>query len=153
MKNPDHYRIRNMTVADLQEVMEIESTLFPDPWDEVFFLEEVERHDAFVMEDTITSELAGYLCGWHVLDEFMITNIGVKKELQKQGLGELLLRYIIGLKGETGVIYFYLEVRESNLPAIRLYERLGFGMIGKRVDYYQHPVENALVMSLMLDIR
>jgi len=142
-----------MTVDDLPEIMEIESTLFPDPWSEDFFSEEYERHDAFVLEDNDTFELAGYLCGWHVLDEFMITNVGIRKDLQKKGLGEYMMRYVIAEKAEIGVIYCYLEVRESNLPAIALYQKLGFGIIGKRLNYYQHPEENALVMSLMLNIQ
>jgi [ribosomal protein S18]-alanine N-acetyltransferase len=144
------YSIRRMNAADLAEVKEIENTLFPDPWSEEFFVEEFERHDAYVLAENQTGKLAGYLCGWHVLDEFMITNIGIRKEDQRKGLGEFMLREVISQKAETGVIYFYLEVRESNLSAIQLYNKLGFGIIGKRFDYYQNPEENALVMSLML---
>jgi [ribosomal protein S18]-alanine N-acetyltransferase len=147
---PSQYFIRRMTVDDLPVIMEIEASLFPDPWSEEFFTEEFERHDAYVLENDQSFELAGYLCGWHVLDEFMITNIGIRKELQCSGLGEYLFREVMNLKSEEGVIYCYLEVRESNLPAINLYKKLGFGIIGKRLDYYQHPEENALVMSLML---
>jgi [ribosomal protein S18]-alanine N-acetyltransferase len=145
------YLIRKMTSEDVVEVMEIEANLFPDPWSEEFFSEEFERHDAFVLENNQTMELAGYICGWHVLDEFMITNIGIRKDLQCSGLGEYLLREVMSQKADAGVIYCYLEVRESNVPAISLYTKLGFGIIGKRLNYYQHPDENALVMSFMLD--
>jgi [ribosomal protein S18]-alanine N-acetyltransferase len=144
------FTIRRMTSDDLVEVMEIEASLFPDPWTEEFFSEEFEHHDAYVLESNQTSELAGYLCGWHVLDEFMITNIGIRKDLQCTGLGEYLLREVLTKKSDIGVIYCYLEVRESNQPAINLYKKLGFGIIGKRLNYYQHPEENALVMSFML---
>jgi [ribosomal protein S18]-alanine N-acetyltransferase len=160
MKKPDpvaledissQYTIRKMTAEDLVEVLEIEISLFPDPWTEEFFVEEFERHDAFVLENNLTMELAGYLCGWHVLDEFMITNIGIRKNLQSTGLGEFLMSEVLNQKTDSGVIYYYLEVRESNKPAINLYKKLGFGIIGKRLNYYQHPEENALVMSFMKD--
>ncbi len=145
------YVIRKMTAKDLAEVMEIESSLFTDPWTEEFFFEEFERHDAFVLENQQTPIIAGYLCGWHVLDEFMITNFGIRTDEQGKGLGEYLIRETLSEKAKSGVIYCYLEVRETNLPAINLYKKLGFNMIGKRMNYYQHPEENALVMSFMLD--
>jgi ribosomal-protein-alanine N-acetyltransferase len=57
-----------------------------------------------------------------------------------------MLRYLIGLATEKGVTEIFLEVRETNVGAIRLYERLGFEEVGIRKNYYEKPKENALIM-------
>ena len=70
---------------------------------------------------------------------------------RRQGLGEQVLRALMEEARRRGVTHFSLEVRESNFPAIRLYEKLGFRAVGKRPRFYTDPAEAALVMTYNTD--
>ncbi len=136
---------RKMQIDDLEEVYDIESEVFSDPWLKEFFEMEME-HDAFVLLKD--EHVAGFICAWQVLDECTITNVSVKPVFQKQGLGESIFKELFKVMEQRKVRYYYLEVRESNQSALGLYTRLGFARIGLRKEYYHNPVENAIVMSL-----
>jgi ribosomal-protein-alanine N-acetyltransferase len=77
-------------------------------------------------------------------------NIGVSKKYQKLGLGSFLLDKLIGKALELECFTIYLEVRISNLPAIKLYEKFKFEKIGIRKKYYQNPEEDGVLMKLAL---
>ena len=81
-----------------------------------------------------------------VLDEGQITNIATHPDARRQGLGERITSALIKYGKENGVVFFSLEVRESNLAAIALYEKLGFSKAGIRKNFYKLPSENAVVM-------
>ena len=95
-----------------------------------------------------TGKIIGYICGLLLYDEFNITNVGVTSDHQRDGFGQALLKFIISYLLKQNCLKFYLEVRESNIAAIRLYEKYGFYIIGKRKKYYNHPVEDALMLGL-----
>ena len=82
-----------------------------------------------------------------VLDECEILKIAVGMPYRRKGIGEKLLTTVMKKASETGARLFYLEVRESNQPAINLYRKLGFTETGRRDAYYSRPVENAVLMS------
>ncbi|MBN2829328.1 MAG: ribosomal protein S18-alanine N-acetyltransferase [Candidatus Cloacimonetes bacterium] len=139
--------IVKMTFEHLPVILEIEKELFSEPWLEEYFKFEIEQGDSLTAFHKETGEIVGYICGWAVLDEFSITNVGVAKRFQKQGIAERMLELLLSRKVSEGVVVFYLEVRESNLPAINLYRKTGFTTIGKRLKYYRNPVEDAIVMK------
>ena len=141
-------RIRKMIFDDLPGITEIEKEIFSVPWSKQMFEQEIKNHYAFVITNDENNDLIGYVCGWIVLDEFTITNIGIAKAFQKKGYGRSLVRFIISALIKEKCFKFFLEVRSSNIPAIRLYETFGFKSAGIRKNYYQHPPEDAIMMKL-----
>lgn len=144
--------IREMTWDDLDEVMVIENENFSVPWTETGFFTFLMRQDALflVAEDENTNEVVGYCGIVMAADEGDITNVSVKKELQGQGIGTLLVKELEQRMQEFGVISIFLEVRQSNIPAITLYEKQGFERMGIRKNYYTDPVEDAITMCRKL---
>jgi len=85
-----------------------------------------------------------------VADELQIDNIAVAEDFRQKGVGTILLTKALEEAKEKGVVSAILEVRSGNLAAIRLYERRGFAVVGRRKDYYRDPPDDALLMSLNL---
>ena len=124
--------LREMLVDDLDQVMEIEQDLFHVPWTKEGFFTFLTRDDAMFLM---------------VLDEGDITNVAVRRDRQKEGIGAFLMQSLIRLAAEREVTTIHLEVRVGNETAIRLYERMGFTGDGIRKAYYSDPVEDALLMT------
>ena len=137
-------QIREMKLKDLISVMDIERKIFKSPWSEAMFLKEIKDQYSYVLENT--EEIIGYICGWKVLDEFTITNIALKPEFRRKGFGKKMAEFIIARADKAKCKEIFLEVRESNEAAIKLYEKLEFSKIGLRKNYYPDPKENAVVM-------
>jgi ribosomal-protein-alanine N-acetyltransferase len=90
--------------------------------------------------------VAGFCAFWLVFDEIHINNVAIRPALRGQGLGGALLRHAFGEAAALGARRATLEVRASNSGALRLYERLGFYVAGRRRGYYSQPVEDALIL-------
>lgn len=136
---------RKMQLDDLDEVIKIEQEAFADAWLIELFAMEL-AHDAYV---AVCDELiVGYICAWRVLDECTITNIACKSELKRKGIACFMFCELFRVMDAAEVLYFYLEVRVSNVSARALYHKLGFLDIGVRKSYYHDPVEDAVVMSM-----
>lgn len=142
--------IRPMQIKDIPVILELEKQLFSSPWRKDMFLQEIKTGHAFVAQEKVGNTIAAYICGILLYDEFNITNLAVSSAFQRQGLAELLVKFIIGKLLKIRCYKFFLEVRQSNLAAISLYEKLGFQLIGKRKKYYNHPPEDALMMQMDL---
>lgn len=145
------YKVRKMILEDLDQILEIERICFSVPWSKDSFLLELSSPIAYYLTAVDDKGyIAGYGGMWCVAEEGNITNIGVRKECRRQGIASLilegLLKYALIVKLEA----IHLEVRESNLPALALYENYGFKRVGQRQGYYQKPVEDALLFSLFL---
>ena len=93
--------------------------------------------------------IAGYCGLWTVLGEGNITNMAVDKEYRKKGIGEALMKEMEKRGRQKDVDIFFLEVRQSNAAARRLYDKMGYKEIGTRKRFYERPVEDAIVMSKM----
>jgi ribosomal-protein-alanine N-acetyltransferase len=142
-------KIRRLIYPDLPNVIAIERRVFPTPWSLAMFVLERSKQSgiclAAVLEETHGRRLAGYLiCSrydevWHVM------NVAVDIEYQRLGVASALLAELYAQVDDEDA-RFTLEVRRSNLPAIRLYEREGFRAVGVRRRYYQDNGEDALVM-------
>lgn len=139
--------LREMTVEDLDQVMELENDLFPVPWTrEGYFTFLIRQDTMFLVVEEKERILA--CCGLlMVLDEGDVLNVAVRRERQREGIGRFLMESLIRLAGEQGVTTLHLEVRRSNETAIRLYERTGFTRDGVRRNYYTDPVEDAVLMT------
>ena len=90
--------------------------------------------------------VVGYVIAHHALDEAEILNLGVVPTWQRQGLGRALVEAMLAHLRQLGIATVFLEVRESNGAAHRLYGALGFTRVGRRRDYYRLPTEDAVVL-------
>ena len=136
--------IRRLTYADLPQVIAIERRAFPAPWSLAMFVLELSKPAGICLAATEGKTLVGYMiCSrydtvWHVM------NVAVDPDLQGEGLGSEMLERLL-VEGDPAARYT-LEVRRSNGPAIRLYERFGFRAAGIRRRYYQDNGEDAVIM-------
>ena len=142
--------VRPMRPADLADVMPIERRSFTASWEESTFRGLMRRPSAALLVAEVEGEVAGYSVMWFAADEGELGNIAVLPELRGQGLGLHLLRESISIASGRGVSSLYLEVRETNTGARALYEAVGFTVVGVRKEYYKEPVEDAIVMRLIL---
>lgn len=138
--------IRLMTEEDLAQVETIERENFSVPWSFDAFKESMNREDTIYLVACREAEIAGY-CGMYMcLDEGEIPNVAVRDRDRCRGIGEQMLLELLSLAEERGVSSVFLEVRVSNGPARRLYERLGFEEAGIRKNFYEKPREDAVIM-------
>ena len=139
--------ISQMNDEDVPYVYEIEKDTFSDLWSEGTYKNFKDGQGQSYYVARLNGSVAAYCVTMQVLDECEILKIAVGKQYRKNGIGEKLLRTVMKKAGENGARLFYLEVRESNTPAINLYTKLGFTESGTREGYYKQPVENAVLMS------
>lgn len=138
--------IREMKKEDLKKILILERGGFSRPWSEKAFLEELSSRQALCLTAEFEGEPVGY-CGFFFAgEEADLCRILVEEKMRKQGLGEMLLKEGLRRLEEKMVEMVFLEVRESNAPAIRLYQKMGFQKISVRKNYYKEPEENAIVM-------
>lgn len=143
--------LRHATLEDIERVLELELSCFAsDPWPRQSFESFVDRAGVtFIVAEDPGEEPAvvGYAVLIRALDEAEILNLAVAPGRRRDGVGSTLLDSVVDSAARDGVRTFYLEVRESNHPARRLYERHGFAAVGRRRGYYQRPVEDALILQ------
>ena len=142
--------IRRLSAGDAAAAAAIEAACFSCPWSEATLAAELANplNDFFGAFDE--GRLCGYIGGQTVAEETSIFNLGVLPNCRRKGAAKALAqRFIAEVKPKTNVIF--LEVRPSNLPAISLYEKVGFVFCGIRRNYYTNPSENALLMRLAFD--
>lgn len=139
--------IRQMEIDDLDQVMEIEKESFSVPWTETGFFTFLIRNDTLFLIAEEDGVIAGYAGIVIVPEDGDITNVAVRSSMRGRGIGQLLVQSMIEEVKKLGVRNIFLEVRKSNVTAIRLYEKLGFEAIAVRKEYYEEPKEDAIVMK------
>ena len=97
-------------------------------------------------EARMLPEIVGFLATYRIDRESELWNIAVEPRHRRKGVARALLREACRRLSESGVHRLFLEVRESNLPAVELYRAFGFALLGRRKDYYLNPKEDALVL-------
>ena len=97
-------------------------------------------------------KLAGFICAKAVAGEWEIENVVVAPEFLRRGIASRLLSRLIQQARNAEASAILLEVRESNEPARRLYEKHDFRDVGRRRAYYNDPVENAILYTLRFDV-
>lgn len=136
--------LRRATEGDGSRLEEIERSCFDDcPWDAASILNDecwVAEINGIVAGFLVTRELIPGDAG--VEGEREILNLAVAPDWRKRGVAQALLQHELRNSATR-----FLEVRESNLAARNLYRQMGFEEIGERGDYYQNPVESAIVMK------
>ena len=137
-----------MTAADVDAVCAIEEATFARPWSRASIENELTNSCARYVVLRRCGETVGYAGMWLVIDEAHVTNVAIRKDLRGQSLGEKLMRALIQLAADSGMIWMTLEVRRSNAAAQGLYRKLGFVDVGWRKRYYEDNGEDALLMGL-----
>lgn len=130
-------------------VATIEKEVFSEPWSENA-LELFLTEKAFCV-CCFEEKLVSYCTLIMVLDEAQIVNVATSKEFRSKGYAKSVLEAVLCECRDRNIKFISLEVRESNIPAISLYQSLGFTVEGNRKDFYKNPRENALVMIKNLD--
>ncbi len=141
-----------MKKEDLDQVMAIEQDSFSMPWSRNLFLAEFRSPAVSTLMVALSKAprriIVGYLIFWLVADEMHILNLAVAPSFRRQGIARKIV--IAGVKHahRKGVKKAFLEVRASNEAAKRLYSDIGFTGTAVRRDYYDGPIEDAVVMTL-----
>ena len=130
-------KIEPMKKRDLSEVVAIENLSFNAPKPESVFIED--EHKYLVARDD--GEIVGYIGIEEISGEKHIINMAVRPESRRKGVGKRLIERVLNKKD-----VFFLEVRVSNEPAVKLYEKFGFINVGLRKKYYQDNGEDAIIM-------
>ena len=135
----------------LNDIEEIENNCFSMPWSRRA-LESQMNAENCVFLTAVDNEGAvmGYIGLMFVLDEGYISNVAVAPEFRRRGIADALILALIE-KMKYKLSFLTLEVRESNIPAISLYEKHGFKTVGLRKNYYDKPKENAVLMTLFFN--
>ena len=144
-------KLRDMTHDDVPVVIRIECESYTVPWSESTFRGLLRRRDADMIVVTAETVIVAYAAFWCVVDQGELGNVAVTAKWRGKGLGARLIAEVIRRAARRGVREVFLEVRPSNLVARKLYERFGFAPVGRRRNYYQEPVEDALVLRRPID--
>ncbi|MDD6646640.1 MAG: ribosomal protein S18-alanine N-acetyltransferase [Firmicutes bacterium] len=139
--------IRQASVTDVDDIYEIERLCFPDPWSKDAMIYELESNPrAFYIVAELEGKVVGYAGLWWIGDEGHITNVAVKPGFRNRRIAQGIMEVMIDFTTQQGIMHHTLEVRRSNEPAIKLYEKFDFRIEGVRKGYYQNNKEDALIM-------
>lgn len=143
------YHIVPMAREHLEQVAAIERLCFPDPWS-LHLLEELLEHEGTVALAAVSAggAVLGYTSAQTVLDEGYINNVAVHPAYRRRGIASRLLEKLRRRGTELGLSFLTLEVRASNLAAQALYAKHGYREVGCRRNYYEHPREDAILMTM-----
>ena len=128
------------------EILAQDLNEYDDFWNEKILKDEFynENSEYFVIcEDEIVCGFAGL---WFNIDEAHIMNIAVRKDFRKKGIGSELLNFLIGEAKSKKKMCITLEVSDDNVPAIELYKKFEFEILGRRKKYYNN-VNDAIIMT------
>ena len=151
-ENRMNVRIVPMNADHLDEVAELERICFSVPWSRNMLAEELDNLlSAFLVALDDSDKVVGYAGVQVILDEGYITNVAVRPECRRQGVAAKLLQVFLDFAKANQLAFLTLEVRASNYDAIALYGSRGFRSVGRRKNYYEHPKEDAIIMTLEFD--
>ncbi len=134
-------------LEDIKEMLKIEKRSFHSHWNRQTFVDELSSENGHYVAAREGGRILGYSGFRYVLDEGHITTLAVAPRDRKKGVGTQLIERLIKDASEKGLRKLFLEVRQSNVAAQKIYKKLGFKVIDRRREYYQHPSEDALVMQ------
>jgi ribosomal-protein-alanine N-acetyltransferase len=138
--------IRRLDLADLDAIDKIEQRAYPTPWSRAMFASELAKPTSICLGAFEGDELVGYIVNSRYVDAWHVMNVAVDPDRRRRGIATQLLEHLFDLTQGDERRGYTLEVRISNDPAIRLYERLGFEPRGLRRGYYTDNREDALIM-------
>ena len=140
-----------MTIVKMKEchvsaVAALEKICFSDPWSENSVSSELKNKLALWLVAEENGTVAGYIGSQTCGEESDVMNVAVHPDFRRRGIAEALVNALVEELKAIGSHCLTLEVRASNVPAIALYEKMGFSEIGRRKNYYRNPREDALIL-------
>ena len=146
----------NITIAEAREellpqIQKIEQQSFSVPWTEQMLRMQLQPDSHVFLTAETEDGVVGYVGMMYVLDEGYISNVAVRPDMRRRGVADALLRALEKRARALSLSFLTLEVRESNRPAVALYEARGYRIAGRRRNYYEKPTEDALLMTLTLE--
>jgi [ribosomal protein S18]-alanine N-acetyltransferase len=144
--------IRRISAADIPRLCELEQQIFPDPWPEQAFVEQLQGEEwgGFVAENN--GIVTGYACYYLAGHESHLTNIAVDPAWRRKSIAKRLLECVFETVRQAACEFLLLEVRASNSGAIGFYGRYGFKELYRRKNYYRRPIDDAIVMVKYTDL-
>jgi len=134
-------------LEDIDEMLKIEKKSFHSHWSRQTFIDEFSADNGHYVAIKDGGRILGYSGFRYVLDEGHITTLAVSPKFRKKGIGTKLIAQLIEDAKVKGLKKLYLEVRQSNVAAQKIYKKFGFKVLDRRREYYQHTGEDALVMQ------
>lgn len=136
-------KIENMKAQHINEVENIEKICFANPWSRADLEQQLNLDTSHFAVATLDCEVVGYMGLQIFSGEGYVTNVAVLPDFRRMGIAKKLIEHQM----QNEMSFITLEVRESNLPAIKLYESCGFENVGIRPKFYTNPTENAIIMT------
>ena len=141
--------ISNMTITDFEKIENNLQKDFDDFWNTNILRQELENSNCRYLVAKENNEIIGFVGVLLNIDQAEIMNIVVKKDKRGLGIGKKLLKEIIELVKKNNLSKITLEVNSKNEAAKKMYENIGFEVIGIRKKYYNN-VDDAIIMNLVL---
>ena len=139
--------IVKMAKEDIKQIAEIEKACFSTPWSENAINEELFNPLSVFFVAKYEDTVVGYIGMHHVIDEGFIANVAVSPQFRQKGIAKALIQTLIAYAEQHALSFITLEVRKSNQNAINLYTGQGFITEGERRHFYEHPKEDAYIMT------
>lgn len=137
-----------MTPEHLDDVKALLDSCFGESaWSMESLRSQMEKADSRCTVAMIDNQIVGFLAFEQIADEGSIVEVAVRLDHRRKGIARALIESALS---DDSLKEIFLEVRESNISAIRLYESFGFERIGIRKDYYDKPKEDAVMMKKQL---
>lgn len=143
--------IKKMTASHIEEIAKLEKECFSSPWSEDGLKSELDNNFARFFVAFSGETIAGYIGSHNVLGEVYITNVAVFPEFRRNGMGKALVEFLVNEMEAENAEFVTLEVRKSNQNAISLYEKCGFQKVGERRNFYEKPIEDAILMTYFIN--
>ena len=128
--------VRELKKEDLDTIVEIENSLYKDPWNKEAYVRDLENDIAYNYVLEYKNVIIGYYGFWIMFDNIDITKVSIRKEFQGKGLSKILMEDFFSRIKNLDIKTITLEVRVSNISAIGLYTKYGFKNISTRKKYY-----------------
>ncbi len=139
--------IKPMNENHVKAIAEIEKLSFSVPWSEDGIRSELQNDTAHFLVSYSNGKVIGYIGVHEICGEAYITNVAVLPDYRHLGIGEALITAATNGAKERNCDFISLEVRISNIPAIELYKKEGYNIVGERKNFYSNPTENAYIMT------
>ncbi len=144
-------KVEKMTSAHIEEIAKLEKKCFSSPWSEDGLKTELKNNFARFYVALSEGGIVGYIGSHNIIGEVYVTNVAVSPEFRRNGVGKTLVKFLIEQMETEKAEFVTLEVRKSNLNAISLYEKCGFEKVGERRNFYEKPIEDAILMTIQLN--
>ena len=140
-----------MNETHIPQIAQLETICFSEPWSENALRETLDDPKAVFFAAVEEDTVLGYAGMHDIIGEGYVDNIAVFPEHRGKGIGEALTTALIDYSRDAKLAFLTLEVRAGNVPAVSLYQKLGMKEEGRRKNFYRHPTEDALIMTIRFE--